>query len=326
MTHFLLSNLVNPFDSHASGYIQKTEDHLKEWLQKYNLLDSEENLTRFTSARFTDLTGRTHWKASFEDLNLVTDWLGWLFFVDDYFDDTPAGRHPDAPRILLREALAQLPIPYHRTQPRTALLRALADLWERTTASSSETWQKRFVKHIVEYFDLVIWESKNRSMERIPNFPAFYDMRRKAAGMVFVDLVEYVQHEELPSEVLNNTAIQTLQTIAMDVTDWVNDISSLEKELSNGEVNNFVLVTANWLGVRIPSAIDVVGKLISDRNNQFIEVREDITEHADSILPSVNLADYAWYLDGLEDWISGNMYWTTHSPRYKDSDAVTSSC
>ncbi|MDX3771196.1 MULTISPECIES: terpene synthase family protein [unclassified Streptomyces] len=322
MTQFPLTDLTHPFETHVSPYIEETEDHLRSWLRRYNLLDSETALTRFTSARFADLTGRTHWQASFDDLALVTDWLGWLFVVDDYFDDTPAGRHPDTPRTLLREALDHLTIPYRDVHPRTALLQALADLWERTATGSSESWQRRFVGHIAEYFDLVVWESRNRAMDQIPDFSAFYDMRRKAAGMVFVDLVEYIHHKEVPAEVLNGRAVQTLQNIAMDVTDWVNDISSLEKEVSNGEVNNFVLVTANWLGLQVPAAIEAVGKLISDRNNQFVALRREITESAHSMLISTSAVDYSWYLDGLESWISGNIHWTITSQRYRNPDAV----
>jgi hypothetical protein len=262
------------------------------------------------------LIGRTHWAACEDDLNLITAWLGWIYVVDDRFDETRSGRDPLLVKKFSRQVFMMLVDDVPERAGEDPFLRALDELWQRTKNRSSIKWQQRFVSYLGEYFDTIAWECENRNARRIPDLVEFCDMRRQAGGMVFVAFYELIHGIDLPEPLLMSGTIRRLQSIAMDVTGWINDIGSLNKEIAAGDVNNFVLVVEQTLCLGRPAAIKMIGRLIDERNQEFFNECHALCADKQPPFVRSSISEYRWYLDGLSSWIAGNVYWAQRSPRY----------
>ena len=63
------------------------------WLNEFNLLKSKEAYNKFIDARIWEFLGYSLPTASFEVLSLASDWLTWLFIVDDEYDEESLGQN-----------------------------------------------------------------------------------------------------------------------------------------------------------------------------------------------------------------------------------------
>ena len=63
------------------------------WLNEFNLLNSKEAYNKFIDARIWEFLGYSLPTASFEVLSLASDWLTWLFIVDDEYDEESLGQN-----------------------------------------------------------------------------------------------------------------------------------------------------------------------------------------------------------------------------------------
>src|SRR4029079_5981529 len=109
-----------------------------------------------------------HPEAPSYELNLMTDWNIWAFYVDDYFqvvykrfkDHTGAKTYLDRVMLFMPADLSRLP------EPTNPMERGLADLWPRTAPTKSEAWRCRFAKSTRSTLEAFLWELDSTSQQR----------------------------------------------------------------------------------------------------------------------------------------------------------------
>ncbi|MEV0492910.1 terpene synthase family protein [Streptomyces atratus] len=315
-----LPDIYCPFPQRTNPHVAHTRDHLGNWTRNTGLVHRDSARERFEQADFGSFVGMVYPTADEHSLDLVADWLAWLFLVDDQLDDGHLGRSPERVRdvvALMRsvvEGNAADPLP---DEDLPAAVVALADLWERTTPNAAAHWLRRFAWHLVTYLTTATtWETGNRANGVVPSEETYIAKRRHTgATYVCMDLIEIVAGIEAPESIHNDPRFIVAAEASSNVVCWANDVYSYEKEQVLGEIHNLVHLVRHHRGYGKQKALEHVCAAIATETDRFLAAEADLLtaypQLSGMLLP---------YLDGMRSWMRGNLDWSRQTPRYNPAD------
>ncbi len=330
MQPFELPDFYVPWPARLNPNLDIARAYSKEWAREMGILDapSRENTTNIWSEEAFDkhdyalFCAYIHPEAPVSELNLMTAWNVWAFYVDDYFlkvykrpkDHAGAKQYLD--RILIF-----MPIDLHASpEPTNPMERGLMDLWLRTAPAKSEAWRGRITKSMKNLLEAFIWELDSISQQRLANPIEYIEMRRQVGAALWsADLVEHAMSIEIPDRIANTRPMQVLKATFADAVHLRNDIFSYEREvIKDGELTNAVLVIERFLDVNTQNAANLVNDLLTSRLQQFehtvfVELGPIFEEYQ---LDVVEQANVLTYIRGLQDWQSGAHEWHVQTSRY----------
>jgi Terpene synthase family 2, C-terminal metal binding len=306
-----------PFPFAVNPHVESPREHLADWVRRTGLVSGESARVRFEQADFGWFVAMVHPTADLTRLNLVTDWFAWMFLVDDQLDDGAIGRSPQEFRQIVATMRAVLEAPEpgaHTDAAWPSVVSSLADLWSRTTAYSTPTWRRRFVRHLELCLSTAaVWETDNRVRGIVPD-EATYIRNRRHTGAIYVcmDLVDIVSDLDIPDALHADPRFAAALDSACDVVCWTNDVYSLEKERSLGEVHNLVCVVQHHRDLTEAQAVVHVREAISARTRAFLTEEAALLrahpEHRVVLVPAVA---------GMRSWMRGNLDWSSQTQRYR---------
>ncbi len=320
MTTSELSSYFQDLHTVPSSWAEEAEAHVQSWVRDHRLVRSARAGERFDKTRAGDLSARVYSTAtSAESLVTAATWIGWLFLIDDQLDEGDAGKDPSAARRRLSPLSPLLTSPSTRhLSPPGPLETSLADVWQHVGPTMPPSWRRRFVRHVVDYFNGCVWEATNRAKARVPRMEEFLPYRR-SAGAIWpsLDLLEFVTRTPVPGPVQEESLFIELRTAAADVVCWTDDLMTLDKERARGDVHNLVIVLEE--AIRCPTATarrmveDRVKLRIADFNERARQMPHRLAEmNADA--PTCQAA--LLHVDGLGDWMRGHFDWGLRTDRY----------
>ncbi|KAJ7877118.1 isoprenoid synthase domain-containing protein, partial [Mycena olivaceomarginata] len=89
------------------------------------------------------------------------------------------------------------------------------------------------------------------------------------------------------------------------------DLFSFKVETRRKDTHNIVCVMMHEHGIDLQLAVNMLGKLCSDRMEDFIRLRAQLPSWGPTIDGMVKV-----YVDGLQDWMVGSLYWSFKTERY----------
>lgn len=306
-----------PFPPETNPYVEMAQQHVLEWVQRYGLIRKELARQRFMRADFGRFAACTYPTIGMDDLALVSDWFVWLFLIDDQLDDGTLGTHLDKAREVTEAFLSVLSgacdiQSIDSSGSYSAAVVALADLWQRTSPDAPPAWCRRFYRHVADCFVAAQWEAHNRIQGVIPDVDE-YIKKRPHTGAIYIclDLIDIVQRIDIPVDIYEHTAFQTLLDTASNVIAWCNDIYSLEKEIKRGEYHNLALLIRYADRSSLQEALFKANEMVKGEIQQFLEAGQQIQgmfpEHAE---------DIQTYIEGMKSWMRGNIDWSSTTRRY----------
>lgn len=311
-----------PFPFSVSPHVEKARENLAAWTRDNGLLHGASARERLDRADFGWFAALVHPTADEAGLDLMAQWFAWLFLVDDQLDDGDLGRSPKRMAelvTLMRDVLGD-PGPGHDPSL-PPVVASLADLWRRTAPGASPRWGRRFVRHLEECLaTATLWEAENRMRGTVPTEDSYIANRRHTGAIyVCMDLVEIVAGAEVPADAYDTPEFATALDAACDVVCWVNDVYSLAKERSLGEVHNLVHVVQHHRGLDEHQALEEVYSAIGQRTDLYLAAEEKLlATYPDESWPRPVLA-------GMRTWMRGNLDWSRCTERYTsgfgDADA-----
>jgi germacradienol/geosmin synthase len=297
--------------------------HSKAWAYHVGILRADGDAVwdekTFDVMDFALFTAQTHPDAPPRELDTLTDWYVWGWYVDDFVAHI---YEQSCDLKAAKEYLARLPafMPEDFSvavpTPENPMERALCDLWPRTALSMSVAWRRRFVGHIAKMADAGLRDIFLSTLDepRYLDLIEYVSARRITGGMMWsADLVEYSMGAELPLHVYDARPIRVINETFFDSVALRNDIISYPRDEHEGKINNGVMVMREFLGCDLQRAVDVVNELVSSRLFQFentcvVELPLFLDEHA--IDPATRLAVLR-YSRAIQDWIAGDFEWET---------------
>ncbi|MBF8187617.1 germacradienol/geosmin synthase [Nonomuraea sp. K274] len=259
-----------------------------------------------------------------EELALVSHWLTWGTYGDDYFP-VVFGRSGNlaAARIAVDRLSAFMPLDGSPVPPpASALERSMGDLWARTAGPMPPAARRKLRADVESMCSAWLWELANELAHHVPDPVDYMEMRRLTfGGELTMDMCRLRHTKGISEELYRSGPMRALENAMTDCGVLVNDIFSYQKEIEfEGEVHNCILVVRNFFDCDYPAALTIVNDLLTSRMKQF----EHIVEHELPILgDEFGLdADGRRELDGyvaeLRNWVTGILNWHRHCRRYDE--------
>ncbi|MBD2412139.1 hypothetical protein FACHB389_03745 [Nostoc calcicola FACHB-389] len=324
MQDFELPDFYMPWPARLNPNLEGARLHSKAWAYTVGILGSSDDAVwdekTFDKMDFAAFAAATHPDAPAPELDLITDWYIWGWFVDDYFAQAFEVGNADIgeAKAYLSRLLSFMPKDLSTPTPdaENPAEYALADLWPRTAPTMSEQWRQRFVEHIQIMSEASLRElfNKDKNQERILDPIEYIKVRRIISGMIWsADLVEHSLAAEIPPDIYDKRPIRVLNDIFCDTVGIRNDIISYQKDIDEGRVNNCVMVAEHFLNTSIQEAVNLVNDLVTSRLYQFehtmtMELQPLLDEHG---LDGEARQRVLLYVKALRDWMAGDLEWET---------------
>jgi germacradienol/geosmin synthase len=331
MQPFKLPDFYVPWPARLNPNLETARIHSKAWAREVGILNDLDGASNspiwkemdFERYDFALLSAYIHPDAPAEELNLMTDWNVWAFYVDDHFfqiykrsNDRKGGKqYLDRVPLFMPIDLGPMPSPVNPMEC------ALANLWMRTASTKSPAWRGRIIEDTRKLFDAFIWELDNISDQRLSNPIEYITMRRQAGAALWsADLVEHASFAEIPERIASTRPMRVLKETFADAVHLRNDIFSYQHEVEEGELANGVIVIERFLGIDPQRAVHLVNDLLTSRLQQFehtvvTELAAIFDEYCLDPQEQFNVLNY---IRGLQDWQSGAHAWHSQTCRYQN--------
>ncbi|MEV6021962.1 germacradienol/geosmin synthase Cyc2 [Streptomyces sp. NPDC052036] len=261
-----------------------------------------------------------------EALDLSSRWLAWGTYGDDYYP-LVFGLRRDLAAARACTARLSSCMPLDGEDPPVAasgLERGLIDLWACTTAGMTLDQRSTLRAAVDTMTESWLWELSNQLQNRIPDPVDYLEMRRATFGADLTKNLCRMGHgPEVPPEVYRSGTVRALENAAIDYAMLINDVFSYQKEIQyEGEIHNAVLVVQNFFGCDYPTAVRIVGDLMTQRMRQFQHVaeRELTVLYDDFDLSKKARAVMDGYVVELQNYMSGILNWHRGCRRYGAAD------
>ncbi|KAJ7865773.1 isoprenoid synthase domain-containing protein [Mycena olivaceomarginata] len=246
-------------------------------------------------------------QAGFPQLRVCNDFLTFLFHIDDIsdvMDSLGAKETGDGIADYLRNPSSASTCSKEQ--------KVAKDYFKRLALTTSKDTQDRFMHSLEAFFEGLEKQAKDRLVGKVPSFDTYIDLRGDTSGCrpCFV-LIEYANNLRLPSRIMKDAIIQQLGDYANDLVAWSNDLFSFKVETKRKDTHNIVCVMMHEHGIDLQLAVNMVGKLCSDRMEDFIRLRAQLPSWGPTIDGMVRV-----YVDGLQDWMVGSLHWSFKTERY----------
>ncbi|MGV9562294.1 germacradienol/geosmin synthase Cyc2 [Streptomyces sp. NPDC003480] len=323
----LLPDFVMPYELELSPHLDGARDRLTPWAHRTGILQEgvwdEDKLLAY------DLplcAAGLDPDATPEALDLSSQWLAWGTYGDDYYPLVFGLRRDLAAARVCTERLSscmpldgeELPVPVNGME------RGLIDLWARTTAGMTLDRRRTLRAAVDTMTESWLWELSNQLQNRIPDPVDYLEMRRATFGADLTKNLCRMGHgPEVPPEVYRSGTVRALENAAIDYAMLINDVFSYQKEIQyEGEIHNALLVVQNFFGCDYPTAVRIVGDLMTQRMRQFqhVAARELPVLCDDLDLTAESRAILDGYVVELGNYMSGILNWHRGCHRYGAAD------
>lgn len=317
MTSIDLPDFYMPWPARLNPHLEGARAQSLIWVWRMEMLEPVWDEERFAAMDFALFAAWTHPDVPPEELNLLSNWYIWGWYVDDYFPQTYTGVEDVGPaEEYLRRLLAFMPTdgkPSALT-PENPLECGLVDLWARTAPGKSRQWLRRYVATVQDMAEEALRELSNlsRNEGRVLDPIEYLEVRRSVGGILWsAQLVEHAYGLELPQRMLEARQLKLLNAAFADAEGLQNDLISYDIDMAEGKVNNAVTVVGHFLDREAQDAADLVNDLVTDRIEQFEHTcATELAPALDACLLSpVERAEVLRYVQGLKDWMAGNLEW-----------------
>ncbi len=281
------------------------------WVKRFKLVNEAqvvgfERIICGTAARFG------FFSASPEVVGIAADLISWLFLFDDAYPEGTYRFDVHGLETACGQYLNLLET-YPNAKPHSHFGTALLDLRERMGRHAPASWLARFTQSLRYYFQGCIREAHFRQSNTVPSVAEYMDLRRASFGYApMADLMELIFGTYLTDEERHSPQVIRLRTLGVDISAYVNDLYSYEKENAVGDVCNIVKVVELNQGLSADAACAQVGQMHDEALGQLLLMESQLNAIPTS--PAVrNLAR------AIREWSQGHHDWSIRCRRYDPS-------
>lgn len=255
MARIPYQTLYCPFQCTISPHAAAIDQHTLDWANSFALIPNHSAAQRFQEAHFGWLAGCLAPSASYESLQLLSDWYTWAILWDDVCDQPSFVSNPDRLADHQTQFLMVLRGDSSVTLE-TPVIQALWNIRQRLRHHASQFQFHQFINHVQEFFAGSVWEATNRAYQHQLDLASYIRMRRYTSGMyTSLKVIESTEQLILPSIVWKSRAVLRLREQATNAVCWANDIISLQQESQRGDIHNLILILQQTNGWSLDQAL-----------------------------------------------------------------------
>ncbi|MBW4616747.1 MAG: terpene synthase [Desmonostoc vinosum HA7617-LM4] len=312
MNKIVVPDLYCPFLPQINKYADILEEYALEWVLRFQLLANESSYQRFCKSKFFFLAASAYSNCQLEELRIANDWLSWVFIWDDQCDLSDLGKQPEVLKAYHRRFIEILN-GAELTNQDIPLSYALRDLRQRMLKKCTPEWFDYFVYRYEGYFDGCVEEAINRAQGITPDIDGYMLIRRLSlGGYLCLALVEFCNYLTIPDFLRNHEVMKQLKIKTINILAWCNDIFSLYREISSGDVHNLVWLIHYQQQVSLEQAMLKATEMHDQEVKSLIDLEASISSFGDEL--DIELKKY---IAGIHSWIYANLAWYFQSGRYQ---------
>ncbi|WP_460406201.1 cholesterol oxidase substrate-binding domain-containing protein [Actinophytocola sediminis] len=266
----------------------------------------------------------THPTADAMELDNVTEWHVWGWYLDDYFVRFFKWRRdlPGARAFVDRLLSFAPPHPAPTPTPQNGVERGLGDLWARSGELLPPAERQQFWRGLSSMVRSTLWELANLVHNRHPDPIDYLEMRRETGGGHFaINTSQIGVGVSIPPQILRSRAMRALSDAFSDVLVFSNDMFSYDREVEvEDHLNSHVVVARRFLGYDLQRAVGMVNDVLTTRVKEMEKVVDDdlprLLDHTGA--DTATRANVLEYCQGLQRWAAGIYQWSIGNPRYAD--------
>ncbi|GAA3649589.1 hypothetical protein GCM10022224_010350 [Nonomuraea antimicrobica] len=239
------------------------------WAEEAGLTDTPAEVRRLHALGGHRMAGRVFTDSSDDKLVLFARWLTWVVLLDDHWDE----RSCPAPGQIDHTYDRLLQVVDHDREPVRAdpMEAAFTQLWLVTAARMGPAWRERFRAHLELNRLSTHWEARARRTGRFSPLAEYPRHRRVASASFIFDAGEAVLGTELSPALMALPAWSRLADAANDVSTWMNDVLTLDKDQREADLSNYVLAARYHRRLSLPMAVSWVIDRIADRERDLTQ-------------------------------------------------------
>jgi hypothetical protein len=305
-----------PFSSrHGPGKDAAADRNLR-WARRHGLISTPADERRYLSWDIADLMTRWLPLAQGPGLDLGVDVVTVATLMDDQFDGPLAVRPAEVADAC--GAMLEILEPGGSPVLPGTLGAAFADVWDRMCHGASPEWRMRAARHWRWFLEAFPEEARVRTQRTRQSRAGFFGLRRKS-GFVYsmLDLIEAAYGFEISPRAYKLPAVQRMLDLTADVVSTINDLYSVQKEESRGDVHNFVLIIQEEQQCTRGQAITDALSYIDAWCEEFIRHEERLpADCAQHHLTAEESAVLSRLSTGMRDAMGSFPVWSQGSGRY----------
>ncbi|MFD5142664.1 FAD-binding protein [Streptomyces sp. NPDC058401] len=236
------------------------------------------------------------------ELELLAQWGAFIALVDDSFDRGPGNGSPSHVRALMDCLVSVVDGSAATSDPSIPAVRAIMDLWNRSTPATSPQWAGRFAARYRDFADATCEESLLRTRRTPLALSRYVEMRRHTITVLpMLALVE----RGLSGE---EGDLESLREATADLVAWTNDLASAERESAEGK-DNLVSVLARERRCTHHEAAAIARTMISERMDAFDAAA------AAALAQGPHTAGLSTRVDRIRSFLDGALAWQGETRR-----------
>lgn len=304
------ADLEIPFPVRTNPRWSAVQEETKTWAVKHGLIESKETERRFNDLAYARLVGKACPDAEGSDLELLSQWITFLFVLDDQQDNAVFTQRLDAFTALQIDLLDILVSKGEVGSQEGHLQSALADLCRRTSEQATSEQYGRLIANMQMVFNGQRSENLYRLATVIPSVHDFIAIRRAASTVhVNLGLIELCADVHIPSSVYEMSDYQELINSVADVTCWCNDIWSAERDHANRDPINYVTVLQDS-GLQFQEAVDAAVSAVRVRVRENLQAEGRLLGSLRRLdLPKCDVESIRAAIGLGRNWLAGATQW-----------------
>jgi Terpene synthase family 2, C-terminal metal binding len=313
------SRLIMPYPTRISPDVERARVRHLTWVEAQGLWPDPATESVYRATDVPLLLASVYPWAEGEDLDLLTDLMGWSFLWDDSMDrPTTRLANTDEMALWLDDYRSIL-----HGHPPASQGRPLFDTWllllRRLEDRTSEQGRRRHTTLWDAALRCSLEEARNNAAKRTPAYQEYLSIRREISGVSLCFCwAEAAGAFELPPYIHASDYLQTLDQDAEDVVMMTNDIFSAAMEWTAGNTDNIIPVLAQEKGCSWLEAARSAVEIINTTMAHFEESKAVfLASPLYQDLKSADRASVDRYIDTMTSWMSGSLNWYRTTVRYK---------
>ncbi|TDD84482.1 terpene synthase family protein [Actinomadura rubrisoli] len=286
------------------------------WVESMGLVTTDAAKQRLAAERHDLGAALIVPEGSRDDLALTAQWSAFICLLDDRFDATPLGTHPDRVRTVMRpltDILRGDDTAQCAKCPSDPLVRAFNDLWRRTAAGMPPAWRHRFTADYQDFADASCEEAEIRAAGRELSLREYVVLRsRTITSAPMMDVLERTGPFGLTA-VAHAPEVKDLRRTAIDVVGWTNDVGAGAAETSRGQLN-LVSLVARERELPDAQAVAYAKSMIRRRLRDFERACAELSGKGSGTEMRRCVAAMRLYLYGTLQWCSLTRRYTSEGP------------
>lgn len=308
-----MTALHYPWPARRNAAAKRAEQAAQRWVQAHGLFRDRLAAERFDEVGVGMLAALAHPEAPAPILELIAQFMAWIFIEDDRYDlAPPKDQRPEQIESRFEYYLSVLRAGRVDASAEPAA-RALHDLDRRLAALGSAAWHAHFVETMRQFWmDGIVVETYYRARGISPDPASYMAMRAQTVGIyVCLDLLELTIDGELTPQMRADPILRRMTWLTCRIVAYANDLFSYHKERSVGDVNNYLHVVRRYESMSLAEGIEHVVRVHDRELNQFCQLDEVVRDRGTHARRSIDR-----YVSGCRNWMSGALRWQNIAPRY----------